>query len=191
MILIDNLSCLDIDTLDGAINEQQKSAIKMIIRLTNNLNIATHLIIHPKKSYGGYLRKEDVSGVKTLTDLADNVFFVHRWNQDTQKAAKDFMPKMVYEDIELSRATNIIEVIKMREFGEAEGHIYKLYYEPESRRLKNSIAENIHYGWNNNTQMELGYNTPISDNAINAFESQQDIDNEQLDSFEDLLKSPF
>ena len=147
MILIDNLSCLDIDTLDGAINEQQKSAIKMIIRLANNLNIATHMIIHPKKSYGGYLRKEDVSGVKTLTDLADNVFFVHRWNQDTQKAAKDFMPKSIYDDIEMSRATNIVEVIKHREFGEAEGHIYKLFYEPESRRLKNSIAETIHYGW--------------------------------------------
>lgn len=147
MIIIDNLSCLDIDTLEGAVNEQQKNAIKMIVRLTNNINVATHLIIHPKKSYGGYLRKEDVSGVKTLTDLADNVFFVHRWNQDTQKAAKEFMPKSVYDDIELSRATNIVEVIKMREYGEAEGHIYKLFYESESRRLKNNIAENVTYGW--------------------------------------------
>lgn len=164
MILIDNLSCLDIDTLDGAINEQQKSAIKMIIRLTNNLNIATHLIIHPKKSYGGYLRKEDVSGVKTLTDLADNVFFVHRWNQDTQRAAKDFMPKSVYDDIEISRATNIVEVIKMREFGEAEGHIYKLFYESESRRLKNSIAETIHYGWEEEpVQTDLNYMSSSND----------------------------
>lgn len=162
MILIDNLSCLDIDTLDGAINEQQKSAIKMIIRLTNNLNIATHLIIHPKKSYGGYLRKEDVSGVKTLTDLADNVFFVHRWNQDTQRAAKDFMSKSVYDDIEISRATNIVEVIKMREFGEAEGHIYKLFYESESRRLKNSIAETIHYGWEEEpVQTDLNYMSDV------------------------------
>lgn len=162
MILIDNLSCLDIDTLDGAINEQQKSAIKMIIRLTNNLNIATHLIIHPKKSYGGYLRKEDVSGVKTLTDLADNVFFVHRWNQDTQRAAKDFMSKSVYDDIEMSRATNIVEVIKMREFGEAEGHIYKLFYESESRRLKNSIAETIHYGWEEEpVQTDLNYMSDV------------------------------
>lgn len=149
MLIIDNLSCLDIETLDGAINEQQKAAIKMIIRLTNNLNVATHLIIHPKKSYGGYLRKEDVSGAKTLTDLADNVFFLHRWNQDTQKAARDFMLSDRYKEIEESGATNIIEVIKMREFGEAEGHIYKLFFEPESRRLKNSIAENHIYGWCN------------------------------------------
>ncbi len=163
MIIIDNLSCLDIDTLEGAVNEQQKNAIKMIVRLTNNINVATHLIIHPKKSYGGYLRKEDVSGVKTLTDLADNVFFVHRWNQDTQKAAKEFMPKSVYDDIEISRATNIVEVIKMREYGEAEGHIYKLFYESESRRLKNNIAENVTYGWcEQNSMSQLPLEQPTS-----------------------------
>ena len=188
MLIMDNLSCLDIQELDGAINEQQKSAIKMLLRLTDNLELATHLVVHPKKSEN-YLRKNDVSGAKTLTDLADCVFFVHRWNQDTQKAAKEFMTDSVYYDLCDSGATNLIEVIKHREFGEAEGHIYKLYFEPESRRLKNSIAEHIHYGWEDNpTQIDFDYS---SNDAINAFESQQDIDNEQLDSFEDLLKSPF
>ena len=188
MLIMDNLSCLDIQELDGAINEQQKTAIKMLLRLTDNLELATHLVVHPKKSEN-YLRKNDVSGAKTLTDLADCVFFVHRWNQDTQKAAKEFMTDSVYYDLCDSGATNLIEVIKHREFGEAEGHIYKLYFEPESRRLKNSIAEHIHYGWEDNpTQIDFDYS---SNDAINAFESQQDIDNEQLDSFEDLLKSPF
>ena len=146
MLIMDNLSCLDIQELDGAINEQQKAAIKMLLRLTDNLELATHLVVHPKKSEN-YLRKNDVSGAKTLTDLADCVFFVHRWNQDTQKAAKEFMTDSVYYDLCDSGATNLVEVIKHREFGEAEGHIYKLYFEPESRRLKNSIAEHIHYGW--------------------------------------------
>lgn len=146
MLIMDNLSCLDIEELDGGINEQQKAAIKMLLRLTERLEIATHLVVHPKKSEM-YLRKNDVSGAKTLTDLADGVFFVHRWNQDTQRAAKEFMSDPVYFDLCDSGATNVVEVIKQREFGEAEGHIYKLYFEPESRRLKNSIAEHIHYGW--------------------------------------------
>ena len=188
MLIMDNLSCLDIQELDGAINEQQKAAIKMLLRLTDNLELATHLVVHPKKAET-YLRKNDVSGAKTLTDLADCVFFVHRWNQDTQKAAKEFMIDSVYYDLCDSGATNLVEVIKHREFGEAEGHIYKLYFEPESRRLKNSIAEHIHYGWEDNpTQIDFDYS---SNDTINAFESQQDVDNEQLDSFEDLLKSPF
>lgn len=146
MLIMDNLSCLDIDELDGSINEQQKAAIKMLMRMTERMEIATHVVVHPKKSEL-YLRKNDVSGAKTLTDLADCVFFVHRWNQDTQKAAKEFMQPQVFADLCSSETTNIVEVIKHREFGEAEGHIYKLFYEPESRRLKNSIAETIHYGW--------------------------------------------
>ena len=146
MLIMDNLSCLDIEELDGGINEQQKAAIKMLLRLTERLEVATHLVVHPKKAEQ-YLRKNDVSGAKTLTDLADSVFFVHRWNQDTQKAAKEFMSDAMFYDLCDSGATNVVEVIKQREFGEAEGHIYKLFFESESRRLKNSVAEHIHYGW--------------------------------------------
>lgn len=160
MLIMDNLSCLDIDELDGGINEQQKAAIKMLLRMTERMEIATHVVIHPKKSEL-YLRKNDVSGAKTLTDLADCVFFVHRWNQDTQKAAKEFMQPQVFADLCSSETTNIVEVIKHREFGEAEGHIYKLFYEPESRRLKNSIAETIHYGWE-----ELNVQTNIEQMTI-------------------------
>ena len=159
MLIMDNLSCLDIQELDGAINEQQKAAIKMLLRLTDNLELATHVVVHPKKCET-YLRKNDVSGAKTLTDLADCVFFVHRWNQDTQKAAKEFMTDSVYYDLCNSGTTNVVEVIKHREFGEAEGHIYKLYFEPESRRLKNSIAEHIHYGWEEQpVQADLSYDS--------------------------------
>ena len=146
MLIMDNLSCMDIEKLDGGINEQQKAALKMILRLINKLEIAGHLVVHPKKSEG-FLRKNDVSGVKALTDLADNVLFVHRWNQDTENAAKEFLPTPVFNEIVRSGTTNIVEVIKHREFGEAEGHIYKLFYERESRRLKNEFTECIHYGW--------------------------------------------
>lgn len=158
MLIMDNLSCLDIEELDGGINEQQKAAIKMLLRLTDKLELATHLVVHPKKSET-YLRKNDVSGAKTLTDLADCVFFVHRWNQDTQKAAKEFMTDSVFYDLCKSGTTNVVEVIKQREFGEAEGHIYKLFYEPESRRLKNSIAEHIVYGWENGDEHDESIQT--------------------------------
>lgn len=166
MLIADNLSSLDIEELEGGINEQQKSAIKILLRLTEKLEIATHLVIHPKKSEG-YLRKNDVSGAKTLTDLADCVFFVHRWNKDTQNAAKEFMSSTTFSDLANSGTTNIVEVIKHREFGEAEGHIYKLFYEPESRRLKNSIAENILYGWEQEpTQSTLYLDSNIDDSPL-------------------------
>lgn len=169
MLIMDNLSCLDTEELDGGVNEQQKAAIKMLLRLTEKLEIATQLVVHPRKSEA-YLRKNDISGAKTLTDLADNVFFAHRWNQDTQKAAKEFLVDSVYYDLCDSGTTNVVEVIKMREFGEAEGHIYKLYFEPESRRLKNSIAEHIHYGWEDPTT-ETPLPTTEDEFANNDFDS--------------------
>lgn len=147
MVIADNLSSLDIDELESGQLEQQKKAIKMLLSLMEQLGIVFHLVVHPRKNEA-FLRKNDIGGTKTITDLADNVYIVHRWNNaDTQKAAKEFLTPRVFSDLMQSGATNIVELIKHREFGEAEGHIYKLYYEPESRRLKNSIAENIIYGW--------------------------------------------
>lgn len=146
MLILDNLSSLDIEQLGATINEQQKDSIKMLLRLTEHMEIATHLVVHPKKAEG-FLRKNDVSGVKTLTDLADNVFFVHRWDTDTERCAKEFLDENIYYDILSSKATNIVEVIKHREFGEAVGRFYKLYFEAKSRRLKNNYSENILLGW--------------------------------------------
>ena len=159
MIIMDNLSCLDIDELDGALNEQQKTAIKMLLRLSDKLEVALHIVVHPRKSLS-FLRKDDISGSKTITDLADNVFIVHRWNLDTQRAAKDFLEPTVYNDIMCSGASNLVEVVKQREFGDAEGHIYKLYFETESKRLKNFVAENIIYGWREQgTQQNIEYSS--------------------------------
>ena len=46
---------------------------------------------------------------------------------------------------------NVIEVCKSRSTGVMD-FLVGLYYEPESRRFKNYVAENIMYGW---------YETPI------------------------------
>ena len=170
MVIMDNLSSLDIEDLDSSLNEQQKAAIKMVLRMTEKLGIVCHLVVHPKKNEN-FLRKNDVSGTKSITDLADNVFFVHRWNQDTQKAAKEFLTTKVYNDLVNSGTSNIVEVIKHREFGEAVGHIYKLFYEPESRRLKNNIAESIIYGWEPEpTQQEM-----FGDSDLPFEESSEDV----------------
>lgn len=169
MLIMDNLSCMDIEELEGGTLEQQKAAVKKVLRLASELEIAVHLVVHPKKSEG-WLRKNDISGAKTITDLADNVFICHRWNQDSQIAAKEFLPSPVYYSLESSDVTNLVEVIKQREFGEAEGHLYKLYYEPESKRLKNSIAEYVHFGWEEEArQQEISYPpVPTAEEIINA-----------------------
>jgi len=157
MLILDNLSSLNIESLGGTTLNQQQKFITKMKELSIKLNIAIHIVVHPRKS-SGFLRKDDISGAKTISDLADNVFFIHRWNIDTQKAAEEFLPPAKVSAINFYGATNIIEVIKHREFGQAEGEIFNLFFEPESRRLKNDPFETITYGWkdfNPNPQTEL------------------------------------
>ena len=51
------------------------------------------------------------------------------------------------DDNELYRATNVIEIAKDRDGG-IQDHFTPLFYEKESKRLKNYVAENKLYGWN-------------------------------------------
>jgi hypothetical protein len=47
--------------------------------------------------------------------------------------------------------SNVLEVAKNRQMGVVD-HLVGMYYEVESRRLKNSIAEHIVYGWQEEPQ---------------------------------------
>ena len=50
------------------------------------------------------------------------------------------------DDHEAYKGTNVIEIAKDRHMGYMDVFI-PLWYEPESKRLKNSPAEMIQYGW--------------------------------------------
>ena len=65
---------------------------------------------------------------------------------------------------------SVLEVAKNRQFGVVD-HLVGMYYEPESRRLKNSIAEHIVYGWEEApTQVE--FPTTEDEFANNDFENE-------------------
>ena len=50
------------------------------------------------------------------------------------------------EDNPIYQATNVIEIAKDRDFGHQDVFI-PLWYEPETKRLKNCETEAVHYGW--------------------------------------------
>ena len=51
--------------------------------------------------------------------------------------------------------SNVLEVAKNRQMGIVD-HLVGMYYELESRRLKNTIAEHVVYGWQDEpTQVNL------------------------------------
>lgn len=150
-IILDNLMTLDIDDLDGDKNDRQKNLMYTLTCLAKEMNIHIHIVAHPNKS-GTFLRPNNISGSGHIPDLAQNVFILHRINRDFAVNAKEFLTAATIHEIQVSRCSNTIEICKCRDRGNAVDTFIKLYFEVESRRFKDSIAESTIYGW----QDELG-----------------------------------
>ena len=115
-----------------------------------------------------------------MTNIADSVYIIHRIGRDFEARASEFFGIEVVK--EYMNYSNIIEVCKNRQFGVVD-YLVGMYYEPESRRLKNSIAENIIYGWNEEPiQQEIKDENDTS-------EKQDDFSG--MNEFMDSFNSPF
>lgn len=145
LIVLDNLAALCIDGYESGTYANQTKFILDVKDYAKQKNIHVILVAHPRKQ-NDFLRKESISGTADLTNIADNVFLIHRVGQDFAKRAGDFLGEgMVQEYMGFS---NVLEVAKNRQMGVVD-HLVGMYYEIESRRLKNTIAEHIVYGWSN------------------------------------------
>lgn len=163
MIVLDNLAALCIDGYDSGTYGNQTKFILELKDFAKQKNIHVILVAHPRKQ-NDFLRKESISGTADLTNIADNVFLIHRVGNDFEKRAGEFFGEdKVQKYLSFS---NVIEVAKNRQMGVVD-HLVGMYYEVESRRLKNSIAEHIVYGWQDETtQINNNYNTQTNNTNI-------------------------
>lgn len=145
--IFDNLMTLDIDDLNGDKNDRQKNLMQTLTQVARELDIHIHIVAHPNKS-GNFLRPNNISGTGHIPDLAQNVFIMHRVNQDFCMNAKEFLPNSVIDEILNTHCSNCIEICKCRDKGSAVDNFIKLFFEIESNRLKNDIAESVQYNWN-------------------------------------------
>ena len=161
LVILDNLATLCIDGYDSGTYANQTRFIIDLKEYAKQKNIHVILVAHPRKQ-NDFLRKEGISGTADLTNIADNVFLLHRVGNDFEKRAGEFFGKdKVMQYLGFS---NIVEVAKNRQMGIVD-HLVGMYYETESRRLKNDIAEHIVYGWASDDTPE---STQYSEN-INPF----------------------
>ena len=86
-----------------------------------------------------------------MTNIADNVFLIHRVGNDFEKRAGEFFG--ADKTSQYMAFSNVLEVAKNRQMGIVD-HLVGMYYEMESRRLKNEIAEYVVYGWQDNATMQ-------------------------------------
>ena len=143
--VLDNLMSMDIDIFDGDSNKKQKGLINQICEFAKKEQVHIILVAHPRK-VTTFIRKNDISGSSDLTNAVDNVFIVHRVNNDFKKLGGDFFGQSVIS--QYIGYGNVIEVAKNRMMG-IQDHLCGMYYEIESRRFKNTLDENNIYSWRN------------------------------------------
>ena len=169
-VLLDNLMVLDIRALEENKYDRQAVLLQKLEDLAKELNIHIHLVAHPHKSLG-YIRIDNISGSGDIPNKADNVFIMSRVNNDFRTSAQEYLEKMEYEGIIKSGCTNVVEIGKFRAKGTLMGSVIRLWFEEESNRLKNDIAENVIYNWNESALAEeqsIDYRQPyVSPEADN------------------------
>ena len=149
LIIIDNLMALDVQELNRA-NEYDAQTRFMweLKKVAQACNAHIILVAHPRKAQG-FLRLEDVSGSNNIVNIIDNAFIIHRNNADFKEKSRPILKATGNEWMinDGSTVTNVVEIAKDREHGTCDVFI-NLYYEPESKRLKNEPSESIVYSWN-------------------------------------------
>lgn len=143
LFILDNLFSLDVDIFEGDKNNKHKELILEICRFAKKHGVHLMLVAHPRKAIG-FLRKNDISGTADLTNAVDNVFICHRVNNDFFRAGKEFLGEG--NVMKFQGFGNVIEIAKNRLYG-AVDVMCGMHYEIESRRFKNTLDENIVYGW--------------------------------------------
>lgn len=144
LVIVDNLMALDLDGAPSD-NDVQTRLIKEMKTMARKENIHIILVCHPRKEQSfQLLRKESIAGTANITNLCDNLLIIHRVGRDFEKRAKEFWGEAEVQ--KMLEADNVLEVAKNRSQGVVD-HTIRLYYEKETRRMKNEPAENIIYGW--------------------------------------------
>lgn len=141
--IVDNLMALDLSTFDMDKYEAQTKFVWELKDIANSCNVHIIFVAHPRKAMG-FLRLDDVSGSGNITNIVDNAFIIHRNNADFQRLTEQMFKWKA--DHKAYTGTNVIEICKDRDGG-IQDEFIPLWYEPETKRLKNYKEENIVYGW--------------------------------------------
>lgn len=141
MVILDNLMSMNLSSYGQEKYDVQTKLITDLSDIAKRLNIHIHFVCHPRKSTS-FLRKYDISGTADLTNIADNVFIVHRVNNDFKKQTGDMFKWK--NDNELYDFDNIVEICKNREQGIQDMFIGQ-YFEVESKRFLNYRNEEKYY----------------------------------------------
>jgi replicative DNA helicase len=143
LLVLDNFMAFNISGLSENKWDAQTQFVLSLTKLAKEKSVHIAFVAHPRKSMG-FLRFDDISGSADLGNAVDDAFIVHRNNNDFKRFTKDMFGW--HDDNPIYDGTNVVEIVKDRDGGNQDVFI-PLYYETETKRLKNEKSENIIYGW--------------------------------------------
>lgn len=175
LVVIDNLMALSISGLSGDKNEKQKQFILDIVEFAKKKNVHCIVVCHPRKESGSQtlLRKESIAGSSDLSNAVQNVAIVHRCGEDFCKRASEFFGKEKAE--KYMEYSNVVEWCKCRSYGVVD-YLTGLFYEVETKRFKNYVAEHVIYGWQDepNKVDNLNYHTDFEQPYYSIIKNNDD-----------------
>lgn len=147
VFLVDNLMMLIGGTGDDYYRRQSEF-IKIITAFAKKYDVHVHVVAHPRKT-NGRVTKMDVSGSGDITNLADNVFGIHRMTNDDR------------EDKSMAgyaECDALIDVFKSRFTGRQEITIGLKFHEDSKRfyMAKDDSLLKKQYGWTKIDDEERG-----------------------------------
>ncbi len=173
LVVLDNLMALNL-TYQGEKNDKQTAFINDLKDFAKKKNVHILLVCHPRKEQSfQLLRAESIAGTSDLVNMCDNLFIMHRVGRDFEKRAKGFFGDWIVQSY--AKYDVVVEICKNRSYG-VKDYLVGLYYEQESRRLKNDVAEYIVYGWQDDAgqQQALAFDDLPPDN--DEFEKVEDLE---------------
>lgn len=159
LCIVDNLMALDLSSFDVDKYEAQTKFVWELNDIAKSCNVHVIFVAHPRKAQG-FLRLDDIAGSGNIANIVDNAFIVHRNNDDFKRLTKQMYNWPLSHDA--YSGTNVVEICKDRENGIQDCFI-PLWYEPETKRLRNSITESIVYDWKKPDDGFVDYGNPFGE----------------------------
>jgi len=123
-IIIDNLMKVNFDDSYQSKYDKQAAFVNECKDLAQKYNCHIHIVAHPRKPKGTIITKEDVAGLYEVTNLADNVFCIHRIKDEEVRKALG---------IDNPNAKGAVEIFKNRTYGRQDIRIQLGFEKPAER----------------------------------------------------------
>jgi len=150
VVIIDNLMALNLPMGIHDKYDIQTRIVQTLSAAAKQLNVHIHFICHPRKTES-FLRKNDISGTGDLTNTADNVFMVHRINNDFLTRVKEVYPKLVIP----ADVGNAVEIMKNRDLGVVDEMVL-LYFDKTCKTMSDIKGGPRRFSWNEGfTQVDM------------------------------------